>query len=130
MRILVVEDEPLTAHVIQAVIGDCGHQAIAVHSLADATATILSTVVHGAILDVNLPDGASYAIARALRSQSIPFFFATGQFMGDHVGFHDVPVVQKPFDRAALFAAIIRLETLIPPAYHHANSVKSSGTSP
>ncbi|PZQ62117.1 MAG: hypothetical protein DI544_03895 [Sphingomonas taxi] len=63
-----------------------------------------------AILDVNLGDQRSFAIADVLRARGVPFLFATGYgargMEGDYVG---SCVVQKPFRRDELAAAIERV---------------------
>lgn len=68
-----------------------------------------------AILDINLGDQTSVPVARALLARNIPFIFATGygeqaQLPPEMSG---TPVVQKPYEAAAIAAAILSLgETL------------------
>ncbi len=109
MRILIVEDDPLTALVIQQTVMDLGFEPVMAFSIAEAIAWLTGAGVHAAVLDIGLPDGQSFAIARALKSERLPFVFATGQFFDKEGGFADVEIVEKPFDRARLKVAIHRL---------------------
>ena len=99
-RILVVEDEPLIAMMLEDFL-DVLDRDLA--GLADSVETALPLVAGGgidaAILDVNLRGGeTSWPIADALAEAGIPFVLATGG-SGDSVveAHRGRPILAKPF---------------------------------
>ncbi|WP_445193019.1 response regulator [Sphingomonas sp. Tas61C01] len=99
-QILIVEDEPLIAMMLEDFLEVLDKQAAGVvDSVADALARIDKGEIDAAILDVNLRGGEkSTSIAEALAAKNIPFVFATGG--GDDSvdeRFRDRPRLQKPF---------------------------------
>ncbi len=79
LRILVVEDSPLTADAIQDVLETSGCEVVGpVYNVADALEVIVRTALNGAVLDINLGGELSFPIAAALIEQGIPFVFLTG----------------------------------------------------
>ncbi|MBA3666142.1 MAG: response regulator [Sphingomonas sp.] len=98
-NILIVEDEPLIAMMLEDFILSLGH---GVSGTCDSVASALDEVAKGgfdlAILDVNLKGKSVWPVATALRSQGIPFVLASG----GHVDppppeFADVPMIEKPY---------------------------------
>ena len=79
LSVLVIEDEPLIAMMIEDFIDMLGHQ---VAGICDSVVQALAKVEEGgfdvAILDVNLRDGACWPVADALDSREIPFVVASG----------------------------------------------------
>ena len=63
----------------------------------DALAIVDMADLDAAILDLNLGRGGwSYDVARRLKQKGVPFVFSSGaNEVAD--GFHDVPLVLKPF---------------------------------
>ncbi len=114
-RILVAEDEPLVAMLLEDV-------------LLDAGATILgpaATVRHAlalagterpdvAVLDFNLSGETCRPVADALAAAGVPFLVATGYGgdspLPDHAG---IEVLQKPYDPALLIAALSRISARV-----------------
>lgn len=99
-QILIVEDEPLIAMMLEDFLEVLDKQAAGVvDTVADALARVQAGQIDAAILDVNLRGGEkSTAIAEALAARDIPFVFATGG--GDDSvdeRFRDRPRLQKPF---------------------------------
>lgn len=98
--ILVVEDEPLIAMMIEDFLDVLGKSlAGSADSVVGALALIDAGGIDAAILDVNLRGGEkSFAIAEALAARDIPFVFATG---GSHDSVGDAwsgrPTLPKPF---------------------------------
>lgn len=97
--ILIVEDEPLIAMMLEDFIQSLGHE---VHGNADSVMSALRAVEGGAfdlaILDVNLKGESVWPVASALREKGTPFVLATG----GHVEppppeFRDVPTIEKPY---------------------------------
>jgi PAS domain S-box-containing protein len=103
-RVLLVEDESLVAMMMGEVLRELGFSVIGpCATAAEATATIGSTDVSAAILDVNLDGELVYPVADLLAARGIPFAFITGY--GEESlspRYADVPVLQKPIDRKAV----------------------------
>jgi len=97
-RILIVEDEPLIAMMLEDFLECLDHEvAGTADSVADAMPLLAGA--DAAILDVNLRGGEkSEALAEALAGMGKPFVFATGGGE-DSVAeaYRDRPRLQKPF---------------------------------
>lgn len=99
-RILIVEDEPLIAMVLEDYIENLGHILAGTADSVDSTLPIVAAgEFDAAILDVHLRGGeVSWPVADALLAAGKKFIIATG----GHVEppperFADVPVLTKPF---------------------------------
>jgi len=97
--ILIVEDEPLIAMMLEDFIQSLGHQ---VSGSSDSVRSALEEVDKGqfdlAILDINLKGESAWPVAAALRDKGIPFVLASG----GHVDppppeFKNVPMIEKPY---------------------------------
>jgi CheY-like chemotaxis protein len=97
--ILIVEDEPLIAMMLEDFILSLGHD---VSGNCDSVKTALEEVEKNrfdlAILDVNLKGESVWPVASALRSKGTPFVLASG----GHVDppppeFAGVPMIEKPY---------------------------------
>ena len=103
-RVLLVEDESLVAMMMGEALRELGYSVIGpCATAAEAAATIDSTDVNAAILDVNLDGQLVYPVAELLAAREIPFAFITGY--GEESlspRYANVPVLQKPIDRRAL----------------------------
>ncbi|CAH0497564.1 response regulator [Novosphingobium sp. CECT 9465] len=80
MRVLLLEDEPLLAMLLEETIADLGHQPIgAAATVAQALALLESEVVDCALLDYSLGDTAtSVPVAQRLQRDGIPFCYLSG----------------------------------------------------
>jgi DNA-binding response OmpR family regulator len=67
MRLLVVEDEPRIAEVLQAALSRAGFAVDAVDTMADARAVIPLVPYDALILDLGLPDGDGLHLLTELR---------------------------------------------------------------
>jgi DNA-binding response OmpR family regulator len=79
-RILVVEDEPLTAFENENVLGDAGYEVVAtVDDLEEALAVLDREEIDLVLSDVRLrEDQTGIRLARAARERGVPTLFATG----------------------------------------------------
>ncbi len=108
-NILIVEDEPLIAMMLEDFIDILGHTvAGSADSVDSALAVIDGGGVDAAILDVNLRGGEkSFPIADRLVAAGIPFVFATGG-SGDTISteHRERPTLAKPFTMDAVEKAL------------------------
>ena len=109
-RVLVVEDEPLIAMLLEDMISDFGAEVAAV---ADSVPAALEHVADGtpldlAVLDMSLRGRAVDPVADALADRGVPFIFASGYGVHGATGRHtSAPVLSKPFQRDALEQALL-----------------------
>ena len=109
--ILIVEDEPLIAMMLEDFLDALGHTvAASCDNVADALDQIESGGFDVAILDVRLRDGEqSWPIADALADAGKPFVFATGGHVEPpperHAG---APILAKPYTIDAIEPALAR----------------------
>jgi PAS domain S-box-containing protein len=111
IRCLVIEDEPLVALELAAIIEEVG--GIMAGGAADApTALALLQAAEAdlAFLDGNLQGQPVDAIAAALAARGVPFVFVSG-YGRDHLpeGHDGAPLVGKPFEREHLLHAALSL---------------------
>lgn len=111
LRILVVEDEYYIAADTMGELIEAGANAIGPFgSESEALLSIAQEPPDFAVVDINLGRGPSFAIARALREQRIPFIFVTGYDEWTiPCEFEGTPLLQKPVDRGAMAAALSEL---------------------
>ena len=111
LSVLIIEDEPLIAMMIEDFVDMLGHQCA---GSADSVAEALDKVEAGgfdvAILDVNLRDGACWPVADALQVRSIPFVIATGGHVEPPPAAHaDAAQLSKPFTLDGVERALVAL---------------------
>ncbi len=107
--VLIVEDNMIIALDGQNIFTDLGAASVEVTpDVATALAEIDRGDISFAFLDVNLGHETSLPIAEALAEKKIPFIFATGygETSEATAAFPRVPVVQKPYDKAAVVTAV------------------------
>lgn len=99
LRILVVEDEPLIALMLQDMLDLLGHEVVAQAKTMDEALQAAPTVAcDAAILDVNLQGQPIYPVAELLKARTIPFLFATGLgTMSIDPRYAQVPLIEKPY---------------------------------
>jgi len=104
-NILLVEDEPLIAMMLEDLLAGLGHEVVgSVDNVADALARIGAGGLDFAILDVHLRDGEScWPVADALVERGIPFLLASGGGTDVPPERHRAaPVLSKPFTGAEI----------------------------
>ncbi|QDP20281.1 response regulator [Sphingomonas xanthus] len=97
--ILIVEDEPLIAMMLEDFILSLGHE---VSGSCDNVTSALAEVERAqfdlAILDVNLKGENVWPVAAALREKGTPFIIASGGHVEPPpVEFASVPMIEKPY---------------------------------
>jgi two-component system, response regulator PdtaR len=106
-RILVVEDEPLTAFDNENMLGDAGYEVVAtVDDLDEALAVLEREEVHLILSDVRLRgDRTGIELAHAAKALGVPTLFATGH---SYPSASEVAVgcVMKPYTERQLCKAI------------------------
>ncbi|MET0971250.1 MAG: HWE histidine kinase domain-containing protein [Tardiphaga sp.] len=109
LNILMVEDQLLIAMDVQTMLTGEGAASVeTASSVKEALHVLTALRPDVAILDVNLGNGSSLPVARALRESGIPFVFATGYGETTLIpkAMSDVPIVRKPYDVTALVSAL------------------------
>ncbi len=104
VHILVVDDEPLIAIMLQDWLNEIGFKTVGpACNIADALRLVGSEIIDAAILDVSVGNSDTVPVARALKEKLVPFIYLTG-----HVNFRlptvieGAPVATKPVDFTAL----------------------------
>jgi CheY-like chemotaxis protein len=107
-RILVVEDEPMIAMLLEDMLNDLGCVPVGpAYNAGQALDLIEGERFDAAILDVNLGGQRTTPVAEALRDKGVPFFFATGYGPAGIAGeFSKQLVLTKPFKQCELAAAL------------------------
>jgi CheY-like chemotaxis protein len=114
-RILVAEDEPLVAMLLEDVLLDAGAIILGPAATVRHALSLAATErPDAAVLDFNLSGETCVAVADALAAAGVPFLVATG-YGGDsplprHAG---IEVLQKPYDPVLLVAALGKLSTRV-----------------
>ncbi len=106
-KILIVDDEPLIAMLVEAWVADMGHEPVGpAHSLTEARA-LMDRPFDAAIVDLTLGAESGRTIAETLADKGVPFVYATGQAQ---VQLDDLPrasgVLLKPYSLDAFEAAV------------------------
>jgi DNA-binding NarL/FixJ family response regulator len=104
MSILIVEDEVLVAMQLTRIIQDLGARVLGPVSTVNAGIELLhSSLVHGAVLDLNLGKESSASLAEQLIASGIPLVITTGY--SDDVlpdALAKVPRLSKPYAENAV----------------------------
>jgi CheY-like chemotaxis protein len=110
-RILVVEDEPLLALELSQTIEDQGGVVAAVRSRREALAITTSNIFDAAILDVRLPDGTVFDVAKHLQAGGVPFMFCTADSEDPQLlsAWPGVMVVSKPHNSNIILSSLEKL---------------------
>jgi len=106
-RILIVEDEPLTAFDNENMLGDAGYEVVATVDGVDEALEVLDReIVHLILSDLQLrKDQNGIELARAAKARGVPTLFATGH---SYSGGSDIAVgrLMKPYTERQLCKAI------------------------
>ncbi len=106
-RILIVEDEPLTAFDNETMIVEAGYTVVATHDrVADAVATLEREKVDLILSDVRLTgERSGIDLARIAKQKNIPVLFVTGM-VPDEASELVLGCLIKPYNQRTLNAAL------------------------
>jgi PAS domain S-box-containing protein len=112
MRVLIVEDDMLIALQMESDLLEQGYVVVGpAHSLQEGLELLATQPVDAALLDINLGQGSSFAIAEQLKARHAPFAFITGYsdtlLIPDHL--RAIPSLRKPFHSEALVDLVAAL---------------------
>jgi len=107
-RILLVEDESLVRLMVNEMLVDLGHEVVAEADSLDRAIELATTEDYDlAILDVNLGDVDTYAVAEIARDRGKAVVFSTGYGPAEMpADYRSSVVLQKPFTNDALSRAV------------------------
>ncbi len=107
-RLLVVEDDPVMSRMLAATLTSVGGVVVGpATTLASALRAAEFETFDGALLDFNLGNERSLAVAEVLKRRGIPFLFVTGSEPAlIEVACPNQQVMQKPVMLVDLIAAI------------------------
>jgi CheY-like chemotaxis protein len=111
-RILVLEDEPLIAMMLQGWLEEVGCETIGpAHSVQSALDLLTAAALDWALLDVSLQHGEKcYPVVSALHDRRVPFAFLTGYAAEDvDARLREAPVLCKPLEFEAFKEVIAKL---------------------
>ena len=106
--ILIVEDEPLIAMMLEDFLDSLGHSVAGTcETVSDALARVGQGGFDLAIIDVNLNGERVWPVADLLRDMGIPYILATGGHIEPPPEAHaGAPVLSKPFTIDAIEPAL------------------------
>jgi DNA-binding response OmpR family regulator len=109
-RILVVEEEPLIAIMLEDALSDFGYHVIGPAENLKAAVYLAATEnLDAAVVDINIDGEIAEAVADKLVERGIPFVFISGRFRAFKLTFGRIPLLQKPFTSDDLHSTILRL---------------------
>lgn len=96
---LVVEDEPLIAMMLEDMLEYCGCKVVTIAAQLDAAIAAATTSEFDfAIVDLNLAGKSSSPVVEILRNRAIPFVIATGTGAIDlPPDLRETPLLSKPY---------------------------------
>lgn len=107
-RVLIVEDEPIIAFLLEDMIDDLGMTVAGrASTLEEARELARAPSYDAAIMDINLHGQMSYPAAELLARQGVPLVFVSG-YARDGVppGLANAPLVAKPYQPHQIAAAL------------------------
>jgi PAS domain S-box-containing protein len=110
--VLVVEDEPAAARVLEIMLQRAGYAVTPVGSLADARHALESGQFTAVVLDIELPDGSGLELAEEVSKRAVPIPVVVLSGRGPAEDFVGAPVavwLMKPFAKEQLLRAVKRV---------------------
>jgi CheY-like chemotaxis protein len=114
-RILIVEDEPLTAFDNEVMLGDAGYEVVAtLDNFDDAIARLHREQVDLILSDVRLSgERTGMDLARAAQEHSVPVLFSTGFDLPEEATKLALGCLRKPYSDRQLKAALECVDDLL-----------------
>jgi CheY-like chemotaxis protein len=111
VRVLIVEDEPATALLLENMLTELGFEQVEIaYDPFDARDVAGCLPPDLAILAMNIGEDRIFALAEKLRARNVPVLFSTGQAACDLPSkWSSSPPVPKPLDKRMLNAALCSL---------------------
>ena len=114
LTVLVIEDEPLIAMMLEDMIQDAGHLMAGPCTTTKAADEALAQESFDvALVDLTLSDGSTASVIKALAERGIPFAIMSGQSGGELEG-HANAILSKPFNFEELGVVLRRLSECVP----------------
>ncbi len=110
-RVLVVEDSPLIATVLEDMLQDLGCTVVGpIGNMAFALDLAKTEAMDAAIIDLNIRGGKVYPVAEILRDRNIPFLLASGYADWTlREDFKDRPRLTKPYSAELVEQKLLKL---------------------
>jgi CheY-like chemotaxis protein len=106
-RILVVEDEAIVADMLEDILVDLGAVVVGpAGTIARSLELVRSEQIDAAILDVNVREERIDAVADLLRERMVPMVFATGYGESAALTARGATIIEKPYTRERVAAAL------------------------
>jgi CheY-like chemotaxis protein len=117
-RILIVEDDPLVAMMLEGYLEALDREtAGSAEDVAGALAAVAECKFDAAIIDVHLANGeTSEPVAAALKAADIPFIICTGSGVNADPSYAGAPFLTKPVTLTRLEEALSSLSSLVGPS--------------
>ena len=114
-RILIVEDEPLTAFDNEVTLGDLGYEVVAtLDNFGDAIALVGREQIDLILSDVRLSGQRSGVdLAREAKSRGVPVLFSTGMKLPEDAAEVAVGCLSKPYTERQLRDALDSVDRLL-----------------
>lgn len=115
-RILVVEDDPIVAMVVEDTLRDLGLEVIVDLTLVNALSEVEASEFDAALIDVGLRGESAYPVMIALQERRVPFAVMSGGDLTTLAAeFPRVRMMSKPLDMKSL-QNVMRDLLAVPPA--------------
>lgn len=110
-RVLVVEDSPLIAAVLEDMLKDLGCTVVGpIGNMAFALDLAKNEAMDAAIIDLNIRGGKVYPVAEILRDRNVPFLLASGYADWTlREDFKDRPRLTKPYSAELIEQKLLKL---------------------
>lgn len=108
---LIVEDEPMIALDLEAILKDLGFTSTTLAMSVDrALAVLAGESFHLVLVDYKLGEETAEPVLEALARSGTPFIIVTGYSRATFAGLTEAPILGKPVTRASLSEALSALK--------------------
>ena len=112
LHIFIVEDEPIIASMLEAILAELGYESATAYDLQSAVGVIRNTNIQidAAIVDVMLHGKPGYVLCHALTARRVPFALCTGVYeRAIEAPWNELLNIGKPFTGKGVAAALTYL---------------------